>query len=121
MSEKIKRMLRRNLDSEFKSVKFYIDNLAKLNYKSNKKKIDKLTLDSLTHAKRIATLLLDLNKTKKTKLIKKTKNQALIEERGLGELYKYELKKTDDPKIKAFLRKQIKEEAAHEKIAKSIR
>jgi len=121
MSDKIKKMLRRNLDSEFKSVKFYIDNLSKLNYKSNKKKIDKLTLDSLTHARRIATLLLELNKKDKAKLVKKTKNQALVEECGLGELYKYELNKTTDPKVRAFLQKQIKEEAAHEKIARSIR
>ncbi|MFH1063617.1 MAG: ferritin family protein [Candidatus Woesearchaeota archaeon] len=117
----LKRVLLKNLASEFKVIKFYVDNLENLNYAKNKKKVDSLIVDSFKHAAMITKEVLALHKGKDVVVSKSIRERAMREEVAVREIYAYELSRTSDPKIKKLLRQLIAEEKKHEKIAKSLK
>lgn len=114
-------ILEKNLRSEMKVIEFYLDNAEKLNYKLNKKKIDALIFDSFSHASMIVKEMLDLKKSNSKSIDKKTFEKALSEEVAFQEIYKYELKNTNDKNTQRMLKNLIKQEMAHEKIVKSLK
>jgi rubrerythrin len=115
------RVLRQNLNSEVDVIRFYIDNLHKLNYAKNRKQIDSLVLDSCRHATMISEMLLKLNKGTKSSLIASTQREAFREETGVKELYRYESVRTKSTDAKKMLLTLIKEEAGHERLVNSLR
>lgn len=117
----LSRILRKNLDSEMDVIRFYIDNLEGLNFKMNKKQINQLVLDSLVHATLLSEQLLVLGKDKCGKLKSKLKDEAYREERGVRELYRYELKGTTRKDTAKVLARLIKEETEHEKLVDSFK
>jgi rubrerythrin len=117
----LKRVLRRNLDSEFDIIKFYLDNLERFNYPSNKKKIDRLVLDSIRHSRMISESLLFLGSGAYGKLSPKHAETALREESAVKHIYAYELARTNDKKTKNALKRLIEEETAHERLVKSLK
>ncbi len=117
----LKRVLRRNLESEFSVIKFYLENTKCLNYAKNRSKIDELIFDSFRHAKMISSLLLELDKDAKGKLDMKKREDALREESGVKELYQYELNKSCYKNAEKLFSKLIKEETEHEKIVRSLK
>jgi len=117
----LKKVMRKNLENELKVIRFYIDNICNLNYAKNKKQIDTLTLDSFRHARMIVLEIMKLNEGCRSVLSKNMKAAALREESSFKELYKYENNKTKRMDAKKILSILIKEEARHEKLAKSLR
>ncbi|MBW2967579.1 ferritin-like domain-containing protein [Candidatus Woesearchaeota archaeon] len=114
------RVLRRNLESELKVIKFYVDNAEKLDYAKNKPKVDSLVFDSFRHAQWLSRQILRL-KTGSGKLTKKAKAEALREETNVRDIYQYELNRTEDPKVRKVLQKLISEEKKHARIVRGLK
>ena len=115
------RVLRKNLDSEFKVIKLYLDNASKFNYAKNKAKVDRLVFDSFDHATWLAKELSVLNSKTGGRLDKKMQDLAFREESGVKELYLFESQRTKDAVAKKLLLKLVGEEARHEEIVKSFK
>ena len=116
---KQKQLLKKNLETEMKSILFYLDNLDSLNYIGNKKKIDTLIHGSLKHAGIITRQILSLGG--QGKFSKNAQMRAIREEAGMKELYSYEARTSDRPSLRRAFKQLMKEEAAHEKIVRSLR
>lgn len=119
--EDIIRVLMKDLKSEFEAIHFYLDNISKFNYKSNKKAFDKLVLDSIDHSEKISKLILKLNKDSEGRLKRGVLRKSMLEEKGLRELYLYESKRTDNKSVKKVLMDLAKAEEKHEKLIKSLK
>lgn len=117
----IVRVLKRDLKSEFETIMFYLDNLEKLNYSQNKRKVDKLTLDSIGHAGTLTKEILALSKPKEGKLSRAVLRRALKEETALKEIYKYEYSKTDISRVKTALKQLSSQEEKHEQLVSSLK
>jgi rubrerythrin len=114
-----KRLLKSNLKAELRNIQFYINNLEKLNYPENKKKIDILLNGSFKHAKMLSTRLRAI--TKQGRLSRNAKNKALKEEKGLQDIYRFEMIRTESKALKELLEKLSEEEKMHEKVVRSLR
>jgi rubrerythrin len=115
------RILRRDLEAEFKTVKTYLDHLEELNYKSNKRKIDVLTLDSIEHARALTTRILDLQKEIGGPLDPLACRRAAHEETALQGIYSFELQRTKDTTVRRLLKELMSAETKHLAIVKSLR
>lgn len=114
------RVLKKNLKLELANIKFYSTNIEKINPVENKKLIETLVLGSIEHAKKISKLIISSAESK-TKLTKAVKDSVIKEETGLKEIYKYELSRTNNPKVQKLLEELIKEETEHEKIVQKFK
>jgi len=114
------RVLYRNLDAEFRAIKFYLENLPKLNYKKNKAALDVLLFESYDHARMLSEEIILLEQSS-GKLTEQMRTKALAEETSLKAIYTYELLRTKDAKAIAMLRKLIREEAKHEALVKRLK
>lgn len=115
------RVLKRDLNSEFKAIRFYLDNLEKLNYKKNRENVNKLALESVKHSRMIVETILSIQEKKSGKLDKKAVKDALREEVGMEGIYKYEFLRTKNVKVLKLLNMLIKEEKKHMKIVNSLK
>ena len=115
------RMLKRDLESEFKTVSAYLDTLDELNYKKNKKLIDALVLDSLTHATIITKELLNVQKTVGQPITAEARAFAMKEELALEHIYAYELERVKPARLKTALSGLRKAEQHHEELVKQLR
>ena len=117
----LKRVLKKNFNSEFGIIKFYLNNISKLNYSGNKAKINKLVLESVNHAEMIIKKIIAIDGIVKGRLDKNVQKKSLREEVGLGEIYRYELNRTKDPEARKLLNWLIKEEKRHEKTVRALK
>lgn len=121
MSERIlQRHLKRNIQSEFDVINFYLNNLDKLNYNKNKKKIDTLVFDSFKHAMKISKVLLARKREDKG-LSEKARKVALKEECDVREIYRYQLMKHKDKEVMKLLHDLIIDESEHEKTVRALK
>jgi rubrerythrin len=114
------RMLKENMTLEMNTIRFYLDNLEKLNYKANRKKIDMLVLESIKHMSMLGETILKLEKEKGLPLDKNAHEQAHKEETGLQEIYKYEMGRMHDKIVVDLLQGLLDWEKKHEKIVESL-
>ena len=105
--------LLKNMEREWKAIHFYSKNLDRLNYKTNKKVVDKLIIESVVHLSWLTNEVLEMHKLNKCKLTKTMKDEARKEEMKMLEVYKREQKKAKDPSVQELLRKLTKEEQSH--------
>ena len=117
----LKRVLKKNFNSEVGIIKFYLNNISKLNYSGNKAKINKLVLESVNHAEMIIKKIIAIDGIVKGRLDKNVQKKSLREEVGLGEIYRYELNRTKDPEARKLLNWLIKEEKRHEKTVRALK
>jgi rubrerythrin len=120
--ETLKSMLIKNIKSELGTVDFYLNNLSKLNYADNKRKINLLIMESVKHIEMTSQAFVEQNFNEKSvKIDPKAVEQAMKEETGLKEIYKYELNKIENQKIQKMLKELIAWEEKHEKIVTSLK
>ncbi|MBR9675936.1 ferritin-like domain-containing protein [Candidatus Woesearchaeota archaeon] len=115
------RVLKKNLGSELFIIKYYVENLERLNYKDNKEDIDKLIIDSTRHATMLIKEILNLSRNVEGKLSKSALRRALKEEEGLKSIYEYEKQRTSDAKARQILERLIGEEKKHQEIVRGLR
>jgi rubrerythrin len=122
-------LMRRDLQNELKFVKFYEDNLHLFKDDASRECVKKLVLESLVHASRFVRALHKLQPKTKIKLPSKlTKKNALYtlgnairEEKGAEEIYKYQAKRIDDNSVKKVLLQIAADEKRHQKIVKILK
>ncbi len=114
------RVLKRDLRAELRAIRFYANNIEKLNYRENKKRIDELALGSIRHAEILMKRLLALEKGSGCTLTKKMMRRALKEETALRELYAFELMRIDNPDVLKAVNTLIKEETRHKETVRSL-
>ncbi|MBW2964521.1 hypothetical protein KY363_03605 [Candidatus Woesearchaeota archaeon] len=115
------RLLERNLHSECDIIKFYLENLHKLNYAKNKKAIDELILGSVRHSELIVKTLIKLNSKGTSIFNHDVAGEAFREESAVREIYAYQLARTGNTEIKKLLKTLIKEEGQHEKLVRGLK
>lgn len=114
-------VLKKGLKAEFDAVRFYLDNLDRLNYRGNKTAIDLLVLESVDHAKWLAQRLLALQADEGGEIKPGAVREALLEEYSMREIYRYEEQRTTDPAIRKLMQELIAEETKHEKLVDGLR
>jgi rubrerythrin len=110
-----------NLKAELDAIRFYADNLQRLNYAKNRKAIDALALDSVTHAQMLLRAYLEANAKVGGRLTPLALEKAMQEETGLKEIYRFEEGKVKSPKLRKLFAKLVKWEEAHEALVKTLK
>jgi rubrerythrin len=119
--ERMIRILNKGLAKELEAIKFYLDNLEHFNYKENKKAVNELILESYDHAKWVTEELLREREDESGPIPSKLLEAAMEEERGMREIYEFEMNRCEEGTCKRMLQKLIKEEERHEKLVQNLK
>ena len=118
--QKVIQVLSRDVEQEFRTIRTYLENLDDLNYANNRKKIDVLVLESLTHATWLTKQILDLHKESANPLSKLAFETVAKEEVALHDIYAFELERTADADVRKLLKKLMDAEVKHEQLVRTL-